>query len=140
MWRAEQVSKITINADDLHSEVMRILSDYGEEGSRAVSLAVEDEASEIRNKIRSEAKSAGVKGSGRYKGGWQIKKSYSHYGRQCTIYNGVVPGLAHLLENGHRVVVRGKTVGQAKAYPHIAKATEGMESDLLDKIKSNLGN
>ena len=89
--------EIRCNVDDMASTFAQLLAEYGDNATKAISLAVEDEANDIRKKIRQDAGSAGIKGK-RYKGGWQIKKEVRAAGAQCTIYNGTTPGLVHLLE------------------------------------------
>lgn len=132
---------IKVNVDNLHEEIMKILMTYGEDGSKAVNMAVREEAAEIRQKIRQNASAAGIRGR-HYKGGWQIKESYRPYGLQCTVYNGSRPGLAHLLEKGHNVKPAPKRAGRkayVQAMEHIAPATSDMDFKLIDKIENNLG-
>ena len=129
--------EIRCNVDDMASTFAQLLAEYGDNATKAISLAVEDEANDIRKKIRQDAGSAGIKGK-RYKGGWQIKKEVRAAGAQCTIYNGTTPGLVHLLEKGHNVVVKGKSHGRASAYSHVAPATDGMDQDLENKIQQKL--
>lgn len=136
---------VTVDSVTMCDTVMRVLRDFKEDGGRAIDKAVSDEADEIRTEIRKNARSAGftVRNTGKhYISGWQIKKSRRHGMLTCTIYNGSKPGLAHLLENGHRVKPIPKKAGrktEAKAFPHIMPALDGMEADLMDKIETNLG-
>ena len=131
--------KIICNTDNMSDVFARILRDYGAKASKAIGLAVEDEAKDIRKKIRQNVNPAGIKGGSPYKGGWMIDKQIRSFGVQCTVYNGGKQlGLVHLLEKGHRVVVKGKTYGQAKAYPHGAPAVDGMDADLERKINEKL--
>lgn len=137
-WRKEPVSdEIRCNVDNLQSTFAQLLKDYGDRATKAINLAVEDEAKDIRKAVRQNAGSAGIKGK-RYKGGWQIKKENRSMGVQCTVYNGSTPGLVHLLEKGHRVVVKGKTYGKADAHAHVAPATDNMDRDLEQKISEKL--
>ena len=124
--------EIRCNVDDMASTFAQLLAEYGDNATKAISLA-----NDIRKKIRQDAGSAGIKGK-RYKGGWQIKKEVRAAGVQCTIYNGATPGLVHLLEKGHNVVVKGKSYGRASAYSHVAPATDGMDQDLENKIQQKL--
>ena len=116
---------------------MQLLKDYGDKATKAINLAVEDEANDLRKRIRQEAGSAGIGGK-RYKGGWQIDKQVRAMGVQCTIYNGSVPGLVHLLEKGHRVVAYKKNRGQAPAFAHVGPSTQNLDSELEEKIQKNL--
>lgn len=64
------------------------------------------------------------KKTGEYAKGWKSKTTPTRTGSETVVYNGDKPGLAHLLEFGHPVVVGGRKVGQAKAHPHLAAAQE----------------
>lgn len=130
------MSKIKCDVDELHGELERLLNDYGTLATNAVNLAVEDEAKEVRNAIKRNVTSSGIKDAKRYRNGWQISKTNRARGVQCTIYNGTQPGLVHLLEKGHRIVVNGTTYGQAKEFPHVAPATKNMATSLEDKIRT----
>lgn len=61
---------------------------------------------------------------GKYKKGWKSKTTTSRTGASTVIFNGDLPGLAHLLEYGHPIVSGGRTVGQARAFPHVDPAEE----------------
>lgn len=73
-------------------------------------------------------------GKGRYHKGWKTKTTKTRTGAETVIYNGDVPGLAHLLEFGHPIVSGGRTVGQAKAFPHI----EPTEKNVVDVYEKEL--
>lgn len=65
-------------------------------------------------------------GKGKYGKGWKSKTTQTRTGAETVIYNGDLPGLAHLLEYGHPIVSGGRTVGQARAFPHIDPTTENV--------------
>ena len=73
-------------------------------------------------------------GDGRYHKGWKTKTEQTRTGASTVIYQGEQPGLAHLLEFGHPIVSGGRTVGQAKAFPHI----EPVESQVIDAYEKEL--
>lgn len=132
------MTDIRCNIDDMHPTLMQILKEYGDKGTKAVNLAVEEEAKDIRKKIRQNAGGAGIGGK-RYKGGWRVKKEMRANGVQCTIYNGSEPGLVHLLEKGHRVVAYRKDTGKrTHAFEHVGPSTQDMERELTQKIEKNL--
>lgn len=87
---------------------------------------------EIMQAQKSAAKSAikelkaSSPGEGKYHRGWKSKTTKTRTGAETVIYQGDQPGLAHLLEYGHPIVSGGRTVGQAKAFPHIDPATENV--------------
>lgn len=55
---------------------------------------------------------------------WKSKTTKTRTGAETVIYQGKRPGLAHLLEFGHPIVSGGRTVGQAKAFPHVEPAED----------------
>lgn len=71
---------------------------------------------------------------GRYEHGWKSKTTKTRTGASTVIYQGDLPGLAHLLEFGHPIISGGRTVGQAKAFPHIAQAEKKANADLEAEI------
>lgn len=62
-----------------------------------------------------------------YPKGWKSKTERTRMGANTVIYQGKQPGLAHLLEFGHPIVSGGRTVGQARAFPHIESAEADAE-------------
>ena len=131
--------KVRCNVDDMALVFAQLLDEYGDRATRAVDLAVEDEAKEIRKKIRNNVGPAGIKGGAPYKGGWQIEKQTRASGVQCTVHNGGKQvGLVHLLEKGHRIVTKGKDYGSTRAFSHVAPATRDMDSELESKIRKNI--
>lgn len=75
-----------------------------------------------------------------YARGWKTKTTRTRTGANTVIYQGAQPGLAHLLEFGHPIVSGGRTVGQAKAFPHIEAAeTEAVnlyEQELTRRLEN----
>lgn len=63
-------------------------------------------------------KSSSPKNRGGYSKGWKATAEDDGY----VVHNSRYPGLTHLLENGHDVVVNGQKVGRAPAETHIAPA------------------
>lgn len=131
-------NEIRCNVDDLAPTIMKLLNEYGDDATKATNLAVEDEAKDIRKKVRQNVSSSGINAK-KYTGGWQIKKTIGAKGVNCVIYNGTEPGLVHLLEKGHRIVAWKKDTGKStRKFPHVEPATEHMDKELEDKIQKNL--
>lgn len=84
-----------------------------------VNQAAEDCSNKAAIRTRDILKGAPINGS-RYNSGWKIKKGKT----EATVYQASQPGLTHLLENGHDIVVNGQKVGHARAIPHIKPAEE----------------
>lgn len=69
---------------------------------------------------------------------WKIKTEKTRTGSSTVVYQGKRPGLPHLLEFGHPVVSGGRTVGQAKAFPHIAPAEEAAMKTYEETIRKEI--
>lgn len=110
--------------DSLLVDVNRILAQYTKDVNKDVDDSLKAGAKEAVKALKytSPAK------SGDYAKGWAVKQEKGNY----TVYNKRKPGLTHLLENGHDVVVNGQVVGHAKAYPHI-KEVEEWTGDFIEK-------
>lgn len=79
-------------------------------------------------------------GKGDYHKNWKVKTTKTRTGASTTIYQGKKPGLPHLLEYGHPIVRGGRTVGQAKAFPHIAAAQETAIKAYENELKERMEN
>lgn len=101
---------------------------------KAIMAELDEFAGSLKEDIVSAQKAAAKKvirdikanapGKGKYAKGWKSKTTQTRTGAETIIYQGDLPGLAHLLEYGHPIVSGGRTVGQAKAFPHIDPAAE----------------
>lgn len=87
-----------------------------------------------------ELKQNAPKKSGEYAGGWKQKTTKTRTGGETVVYNGKKPGLTHLLEFGHPIVSGGRTVGQAKAFPHMAQAQETANRVYLEELTKLIEN
>lgn len=87
-----------------------------------------------------ELKANSPKDTGKYARGWKSKTTKTRLGGETTIYNGDKPGLAHLLEFGHPLINGGRTVGQVKAYPHIADAEQTAAAKYEEELKRLIEN
>lgn len=69
------------------------------------------------------------KGHSKYAKSWKVKKIDDGY----VIYSDM-PGLTHLLENGHDVIRNGIKVGRARAIPHIKPVEEETKDIFVDEV------
>lgn len=69
------------------------------------------------------------KGHSKYAKSWKVKKIDDGY----VIYSDM-PGLTHLLENGHDVIRNGIKVGRARAIPHIKPVEEETKNIFVDEV------
>ena len=124
--------ELVIKMDSLLVDVNRILAQYTKDVNQDVNDALKAGAKEAVKALKytSPAK------SGDYAKGWAVKQQKGNY----VVYNKKKPGLTHLLENGHDVVVNGQKYGHVNAKPHI-KEVEEWTSDYIEKqLKEKLNN
>lgn len=98
--------------------IEKIIEDALKESESAVMYASKDAAKMAADETVKALKKLSPKDSGKYRKGWKVKNEGVDY----VVYNADAPGLAHLLENGHDVVVNGRKVGHTEGKPHIKTA------------------
>lgn len=124
-----------IEIGSLSSELGAILSQYSNNVTEITEHWLESTAKKTARNVQAEARLAGFKGGAKYIKGWSAKKIDGHW----VVYNKTAPGLAHLLENGHEIVVHGVSTGKrSKAYPHIRKAEQNIQ-EMVKELEKNLG-
>ena len=124
---------------NLSSAITEILKEYGNEVYAVTAECVDDVSEGALNRLRA-VNHFRNQGTGAYAGSWvnetlQSKPlTVSH-----LIHNEKHYRLTHLLEKGH--VVRdgkGRIVGHAAAYPHIAPINEWANEELVRMVKGKL--
>lgn len=124
-----------MNVDDLASAVKSELDEFylmlPEEIAKAQKTAAKNAVKTLKQTSP---------GTGKYHKGWKTKTTQTRTGAETVIYQGEQPGLAHLLEFGHPIVSGGRTVGQARAFPHIEpverQVVEAYERDLTKVLEN----
>lgn len=117
--------------DRFSEEIERILREYGIQTQAAI-----DEATKVLSKkgaqaVRAQAKST-FGGSGDYAKGWTSRWEGGRVSAQGVIYNHDIPGLPHLLENGHANRGGGRTPGRM----HIKNVEEKIVKEFEQKVKN----
>lgn len=113
----------------LLSDLNAILGDY----SKNVVGMVDEECHAAAKECKQILTKTSPKRSGDYAKSWRVKKVNGYY----VVYN-TKPGLTHLLEDGHDVIVNGKKVGRAPAHPHIKTAEKEINDVLVERITQKL--
>ena len=85
-----------------------------------------------------ELKAGAPRQTGEYAKSWKTKTTKKRTGAETVIYS-TKPGLPHLLEYGHQVVVNGQNVGHARAYPHIKEAEETANRLFETELERRIG-
>lgn len=118
---------------DLEKEIGKILQQYGD--------SVTDNIKEVTKKVAR----AGVKsvkansqsmfgGTGKYASGWASKVEDGRFSAQGIIYNKSLPGLPHLLENGHAKRGGGRVPGRAHIAPVESELIKQFEDAIVREI------
>ena len=121
-----------ISPDELGEAINDILNTYADTVVHGMKDAVE-----ATGKMAVETAQAYASriGRGKYARSLKVKTTTSNrLETTVTIYS-TQYRIAHLLEHGHTVKVRGKVVGTARAFPHFAPAEAMAESTLPKKIE-----
>ena len=118
----------TVSIDGLADAIMEELNNYSEE----VAEQIKKDVKKVANKCKKEIQANAPKDRGEYASGWRAKVEFeSSNDIRMVIHNAKMPGLAHLLENGHAKVNGGRVAG----IPHIRPAEQNAEKELLGRVK-----
>lgn len=126
--RAGRMAKVY----DLSAEIKKILDDYEVEVTDDMKAAIKAAAKAGVKKVKSNAKI--FDGTGKYKKGWTSRVEEQRMSAQGTIYNKDVPGLPHLLENGHAKRGGGRVAGRE----HIRPVQDEIEQDFMKELEARL--
>ena len=121
-----------IKPDQLQSEIMGILSKYNDNITEGTKDAVREVVKFGVNEVRAASRSFG--GSGKYARGWTSMVETGRLSAQGAIYNGKVPGLPHLLENGHAKRGGGFVSGRT----HIKPVEEEVKRIMWETVQKNI--
>lgn len=99
-------------------QLTEILTEIEGEAATTLEAGCKEAADEIAQEIRNKALSLWP-GSD-YPKNWTVSKEKGSY----IVHNKKTYRLAHLLNNGHRIIKNGRVVGQTKAKPHILSQEE----------------
>jgi hypothetical protein len=116
-------------AIDLEKECMKILSEYQKDVKEEMDEAIKKVAKAGAKKVRENSGVFG--GTGKYANGWTSKVENGRLSAKGTIYNAKVPGLPHLLENGHAKRGGGRVPGRV----HIAPVEKELEELFTREFK-----
>lgn len=121
-----------IKPEQLGEAINEILTEYADEVVENSKEAVEATA---KMAVQVAQAYASRIGRGRYaKSIKSTKTETSVYGTTVTIYS-TQYRVAHLLEHGHVLKIRGKVRGTTRAFPHFAPAEAMAETMLEQKVK-----
>ena len=124
-----------VTPDAFADAVRNLMAEYGDEVGKDVKQDVFDAGKECVNLVHQNIDTAGI-------GGRKYRKSFKSTTTRDTAWITTVEfhspkhfRLAHLLEFGHWVKRKGKIIGSAPAYPHLAPAAAEAEKLLGHKVE-----
>ena len=122
-----------ITIDQFASSIHDILEKYGDDINENMEDAVKAVSRKGAQTVRSAAQST-FGGTGKYASGWASKTEKSRISSQGIIYNKTVPGLPHLLENGHAMRGGGRVAGR----PHIKPVEEQIIQEFEQEVRKGI--
>lgn len=102
--------------DKLSAAISDVLEAYGDELQENIGEAVKTVSKKGAQAVRQAAQQT-FGGSGAYARGWTSRAETGRVSAQGFIYNKDLPGLPHLLENGHAKRGGGRVPGRARIKP-----------------------
>lgn len=122
-----------ISADDLEEFISKVLDEYGDKASMAIEQAAAGVSVAAKNKVMA----AAPEKTGKYKSGWDTKLYKDRLSVEAVVFNGVHPGLTHLLEHGHEIKVYGHALrggGRTNPQIHIAPAEQWAIEEFTKRV------
>lgn len=122
-----------VKPDKFASAIQDILQDYLEEEMITVDEAVKKVAKAGAKQLRAKSKQT-FGGTGKYAKGWTSTTETGRRSAQGYIYNKDLPGLPHLLENGHANRGGGRTPGREHIAVIEQQIIEQFEGELIHNL------
>lgn len=118
--------------DNLRASCAKILAEYGEGLQTDLNDVVKDMTKKGVQAVKGNSRSM-FGGTGKYANGWTSQVETGRMSAQGTIYN-KIPGLPHLLENGHANRGGGRTPGRAHIKPVEEELVKQFEQGVKQKL------
>ena len=124
------MSNVTVKGGSLDSQIADILNRSEVE----IQIASYQASKKIAKQAAKDVKSLSPYRKGGYSKGWKATAEEDGY----VVHNATYPGLTHLLENGHDIVVNGQKVGHEGGRPHIKPVEETMTKKFEEEVKKDI--
>lgn len=128
-----------MDIDDFEKEVMKALTGYSADTTKAVKKAVRKTGNEAKKIIKESGKFHDK--SGKYRDSIGVVKAYEDNFNLRVQVGAVKNGqyrLTHLLEHGHALKRGGRIIGEVGAFPHLKQAEEMIDERLEENIEKEL--
>ena len=113
--------------DSVAAQMTELLDEVNKDVERSAKKNMQKVARESAQKLRNTSPTK----SGAYARGWGTKRDGD---MDVIVYNRTMPGLAHLLENGHVIRNKKGTYGRTSGRKHIAPVEEWAVDELPRRI------
>lgn len=127
--------KSAVDVDGITKAIAKELSLYSDVVKEQIEEIEERVAKMAVKKLRVAGGFENHRSSKGYRKGWRAKKQ----NRGWVVYNATNYQLTHLLEKGHALRNGGRTVGSAKAFPHIKPVEQNIIKEFEKEIREVLG-
>ena len=118
---------------DLEKEIGKILQQYGDNLTENIKEVTKKVARAGVKSVKANSQST-FGGTGKYAAGWTSRVEDGRFSAQGTIYNKSLPGLPHLLENGHAKRGGGRVPGRAHIAPVESELIKQFEDAIVREI------
>lgn len=119
------------NAYSFDSLVSKILAEYGDEVKQSAAEIAKELAKLGAKQINA---NAGVFNGNKYKKSWTVSSEKKRFGDSNVIHS-TMPGLPHLLENGHASRNGGRVEGTAHIAPVEEELVKKYQKEVIDVIQ-----
>lgn len=134
IYRDGQVLQV---ADDVMSQIYNALKLYVKETEEQCLEVAEESAKQLAKDLNAASKQFPYRKRSKiaYNKSWTSKKVGDH----AVVVYSKVPGIPHVLENGHALIVRGVKKGTVPAHVHIRPVVDEAKENYEKAIREALG-
>lgn len=129
------MAKVTV--DNLQKEIDKILEEYKGDVQENLDEIIVRVGRKGVQALKNEAKEK-FDGTGAYAKGWTATADKKRLYTTITIHNSKLPGLPHLLEFGHVLIMGGRNRGMVQGRTHIATVEQEIVADFEREVKTKL--
>lgn len=119
----------------IEAQLYEIMNEFEEEMGEKVEADFKAIGKETATDLKQRSKALfHHRGKKHYADGWTSKVTGKGLDSAVKIFNNKKPGLTHLLENGHMILIDGHNYGRSRAFKHIEPAERQATQELLERL------